>query len=396
MDVLSKMLLTLGGLMLLGMATDAIGRFTALPRVTLLLVFGFVIGPSVLDLLPEFSRLWYPVIADMALLMVGFLLGEKLGISFLRRNGRKIFHISLAVVIVTTVMVAAGLIFLGVEPAIALLLAAIATATAPAATSDVVNQLGAKGSFTDILLGVVAIDDAWGLIIFSFMLAIAVALTGDGSVVSVLAFGAWDLGGALLLGLTLGVPMAYLTGRIRAGEPTLAEALGLVFLCGGLALWLEVSFILAAMIMGMVVANLAKHHQRPFHEIAHVEWPFMILFFVLAGAALRVGDVLAIGGIGVAYIALRSFSRVFGAWLGGRLSHSDKNIRMWMGAALMPQAGVALGMALVASQRLPAIADIIIPVVVGATVFFELTGPVLTRLALIRAGEAGRDGRAAD
>jgi Kef-type K+ transport system membrane component KefB len=270
---------------------------------------------------------------------------------------------------------------------VALLLAAIATATAPAATTDVVHEIKADGPFSRVLLGVVAIDDAWGLIVFSFCLAAATSLSGGGDALTVMLHGLWELGGALLLGLLLGVPMAYFTGRIRGGEPTLAEALGLVFLCGGLALWLEVSFLLAAMVMGGTVAKLAKHHQRPFHEIQHIEWPFMILFFVLAGAALNVEALMALGTIGGGYIVLRTASRLFGAWLGGLFAHGSKIERRWMGLALMPQAGVALGMALVATQRIPELADTLLPIVISATVFFELIGPVLTRLALKRAGE---------
>ncbi len=388
MDELSKTLLTLGGVMLLGMATDYLGRRTAMPRVTLLLLFGVIIGPAVLDLLPEFSRLWFPVIADMALLMVGFLLGGRLAVSFLRENGRKVLGISLAVVVTTTLVVAGGMLAVGTSLMMALLLAAIATATAPAATADVVNELQADGPFTRVLLGIVAIDDAWGLIVFSFCLATATTLSGGGDAITVLLHGMWELGGAVLLGLVLGVPMAYLTGRIRAGEPTLSEALGLVFFCGGLALWMEVSFLLAAMVMGGTVANLAKHHQRPFHEIQHIEWPFMILFFVLAGAALNIDALLAVGVTGGVYIVLRTVSRLVGAWLGGLFTHGNKMEQRWMGLALMPQAGVALGMALVASQRIPELGDVLLPIVISATVFFELVGPVLTRLALRRAGES--------
>jgi len=169
----------------------------------------------------------------------------------------------------------------------------------------------------------------------------------------------------------------------------------MVFLCGGLALLLEVSFILAAMVMGAVVTNLARHHKRSFHEIEGIEWPFLILFFVLAGASLDI-DALWLAGGGLAgYVILRVLGRLLGAWLGGALCKDDPAQRWWMGLAMLPQAGVALGMALVAAQRLPTLADVIIPVVVGATVIFELVGPVFTRLALHRVGEAPKPARSA-
>jgi Kef-type K+ transport system membrane component KefB len=270
---------------------------------------------------------------------------------------------------------------------VALLLAGIATSTAPAATADVVHEVKANGRFADTLLAIVAVDDAWGLMVFSIMLAVALALTGQGGGDGVLGSTMWDLGGAFVVGVALGVPMAYLTGRIRPGEPTLAEALGVVLLCGGIALWLDVSFLLASMVLGAIVANLARHHKRPFHAIEGIEWPFLILFFILAGASLQIDSLATVGLLGAAYIILRIVGRLIGAWAGGVLSNADPLMRRWMGMALMPQAGVALGMALVATQRLPDLSDIILPVVIGATVLFEVIGPVLTRRVLILAGE---------
>lgn len=160
MENLSEAFLTLGILLILGLATDALGRRTPLPRVTLLIILGFFIGPSGLKLLPEFSEMWFPFITDAALLMIGFLLGEKLSLSLLRSNSRVILWISLSEVFITAAIVSVGLLLIGVSTDIALLLAAVATATAPAATVDVVRELQADGHFTRTLLGVVAIDDA--------------------------------------------------------------------------------------------------------------------------------------------------------------------------------------------------------------------------------------------
>jgi len=386
MEDISKIFLTLGAIFLLGLFTDALGRRTPLPRVTLLLIFGFLIGPSALDLLPDLGKNWFIIVADMALVMVGFLLGEKL-ILRSRELGRFVLLISITDVIATAMVILVGLLLIGIQIEIALLLAGIAPATAPAATSDVVHEARAEGRFASTLLGIVAIDDAWGLLIFSFMLATAQALSGQGGVMDVLMSGGWELGGALLVGIGLGIPMAYLTGRIRPGEPTLAEALGVVFLCGGLAIWLDVSFLLASMVLGVVVANLARHHERPFHAIEGIEWPFLILFFVLAGASLHLGSLLQVGLIGASYVVLRIVGRFVGVGVGSRISHADPAIRRWMWMALMPQAGVALGMALVVTQRFPDLAEIILPIVIGATVLFELIGPVLTRRALLKAGE---------
>ncbi|GGD78832.1 cation:proton antiporter [Lacimicrobium alkaliphilum] len=384
---ISSLLITVGGLLLAGLAVEGIGRHTPLPRVTLLLAFGFVIGPSGIDVLPDIQQTWFPVIANIALLMIGFLLGEKLVRLLTGRLGDTILKVSIYNVVITVVVVLAGLWLFDVPLIMALLLAAIASATAPAATTDVIEEARAKGPFTSVLTGVVAIDDAWGMIIFSILLAWALVLGGDGNGLHGLWLGVQDVGGAMLLGTLLGAPMAYLTGRIRPGQPTMVEALGFVFLCGGLAEWFGVSFLLASMVMGSVVYALAGHHKRPFHEIEYIDWPFKILFFILAGAALHIPALFNAGAMVIGYILLRIVGKIAGAIIGGRLSGADPVVSRWLGPALLPQAGVAIGMALLASQQFPQLAEDILAVAIGATVFFELVGPVFTRLALRRAGE---------
>jgi Kef-type K+ transport system membrane component KefB len=378
-----EILITLGGLLLLGLLTDALGRHTPLPRVTLLLAFGFLIGPSGLRLLPDSIVGSFDLLAKMALVMVGFLMGGQLTVKALRAHGRDILCISMIAVIVTVVVESAALLAFGIPVGVALILAGIAPATAPAATLDVVQEAKAEGPFAKTLLGVVALDDAWGLIVFSVCLSastVFISETGGSTVLMALR----EVGGALLLGILLGLPTAYLTGRIKKGEPTLAEALGIVFLCGGLAIWLDVSFLLASMALGVVVVNLAKHHSRPFHAIEDIEWPFMILFFVLAGALLDVSALKDVQLAAVVYILARVVGRILGGWIGARVSGADQSVRRWIGLAMMPQAGVALGMALVASTRIPALQSSVLPVVIGSTVVFELAGPICTRFALRR------------
>ena len=389
MEDIGVTLVTLGGLLLLGLLTDVLGQKTPLPRVTFLLIFGIIIGPEVLDILPDLSNDWYPTVTDIALVMVGFLLGEKLTISALREHGRLVLWISVVAVVMTTLVTLGGLALIGEPIVIALLLAGIASATDPAATTDVIREVRAKGRFSQVLEGIVAIDDAWGLLSFSFMLTVAQIISGEGSGIESLLTGVWEIGGALLIGIGLGFPLAFLSGRIKPGERTLAEALGAVFLCGGIAIWLEVSFLMAAMIMGVVVANFGREH-RPFHAIEGIEWPFMILFFLLAGASLEIDALLKIGVVGAGYVVFRVIGRILGGAAGGWASHADKPMRKWIGPSMMPQAGVALGMALVAAQRIPDAADIILPVVIASTVLFEIFGPIATRFALIRVGEAGQ------
>ncbi|MFO7831816.1 MAG: cation:proton antiporter [Desulfuromonadaceae bacterium] len=380
-------LLTFGGLFLIGLLADIAGKHTPLPRVTLLLLAGFAIGPSCFDLLPPFTQECFSLLTKISLTMIGFLLGQHMTLQRLRDLGRTVITMSASEVLMTAILVAGVLSLFGVPPHIALLLGGIAPATAPAATVDVVHEYSARGKFTNTLLGIVAIDDAWGLLIFSIMLAVVQALNGGGGVANAIAMGAWEIAGAGILGVVLGIPMAYLTGRIRSGEPTQAEALGVVLICAGLAVWFDVSYILAAMVLGSIVSNFATHHERPFIAIEGIEWPFLILFFLLAGASLHLDALIDAGWLAVGYIMLRILGRVGGVWLGGIVCGAEPKIRTWLGLTLLPQAGVAIGMALLAAQRFPESEDIILPVVLGATVIFEVVGPAVTRLVLTHVGD---------
>lgn len=327
----------------------------------------------------------FDLAASLALTMVGFLLGERVGHLLAERGAREMLWISAFVVILTVAVVGAGLMAIGVPVVFALLLAAVAPATDPAATVDVVDSMGAKGRFSKLLLAIVAVDDAWGVLVFSLLLSIAGLLAGNGeSLLEPLLAGLWEIGGAIALGGILGIVMAKVSGRISPGEPTRLEALGFVFLLCGVALVMEVSFILAAMTLGLVVSLMAKHHESAFHEIKRLELPFMILFFVLAGAHFELTSLTTVGLVGVCYIFFRMFGRILGGWWGGAVAGSDRFTRKWIGLALMPQAGVAIGMALLAAQEFPEHADELIQITIGATVLFEMVGPILTRVAISR------------
>jgi Kef-type K+ transport system membrane component KefB len=382
-EIHTIILLTLGGLFLLGLVADLVGRLTPLPRVSLLLLTGLLIGPSGFSILPEiFIKDWFPLLTHIALGMVSFLLGQQISLSAIRKYGRAILWITAGKVIGASMIVALCLFALGAEIVVVLLLASIASSTAPAVLLDVVKEMRVKGKFVNIMLGIVALDDAWGLLLFTFMLAVVGAISGQGGMIDAIALGIGEIGGSLLLGLVLGLPMAYLSGRIRSGEPTLAEALGMVTLCAGMAIWLDLSPILASMIMGSTVATFASHHERTFNEIDGIEWPFMILFFLLAGASLHVDELFAVGWIGLVYILARTAGTYCGAGIAGRFVGAEKVIQRWMGVCLLPQAGVAIGMALLASQRFPELKDTILPIVIGSTVVFEITGPALTRIVI--------------
>ncbi len=378
-------LLTVGTILLAGLAADYVGRHTVLPRVTILLVLGVLMGEQVLDLIPASVIEQFETITVMTLAMVGFLLGGKLTRSMFRRNGRQMVSISLWAALGTTTVVIALLIAFGWPYDLAVILGCIAAATAPAATMDTVEETDANTHFSRLLLGIVAIDDAWALILLSLGLSALAIVHGANGFGMSFAHAILDIGGGVALGLIIGFPASVITGRIRPGRPMLLEALGLVFLCGGLALWLDVSFIIASMVMGITIVNTATHHAQPFHAIENVEWPFLIVFFVLAGASLDLSLISQLGLLGLLYVIARIIGKIAGAWIGATLSEAPQSVRRWMGIALLPQAGVAIGMALLASDQFPAYGQLVLTVVTGTTVLFELFGPIGTRLALRRA-----------
>ncbi len=383
------LLVTLGVLFLGALAADHLGRLTRLPRVTLLLLLGLVAGESVLGLLPHEAGDWFETISVVALTMVAFLLGADLTRDNLRRHGRAILSISLLIVFGTTVIVGAGLLALGLEPGLALLLGCTATATAPAAITDVIRQSGVQNGFTETIGGIVAIDDVWGLVVFSVCLALVQASV-DWS--GPLAGAGYDIGGAVLLGVVIGGPAAVLSGRLKPGEPLQIEAFGIVFLTAGLALWLEVSFLIAGMTAGAVIANAARHHTYAFNEIEKIELPYMLLFFLLAGASLELDALWSLGWISAAYVALRIAARVVSGEIGARLGRVPKPEIHLYGPALLPQAGVAVGMALVAAETLPEWGATIMTLTIAATVVFEIIGPPVTLAAIYRT-ERGATGR---
>lgn len=379
--------ISLGVILVGALVADRLAQRSPLPQVTVLLLFGVAVGPAGLDLLPAARESWEPVVTDLALVMVGFLVGSDLEWGRLRDHARSILLLATVAASVTAVVVAVGLLLFGQDVRLALALGGIAAATAPAATLAVVDELRAEGPLTRSLLGIVAVDDALSITLFSILLAAAATVTGDGAVGGIVWDAAREIGGGVLLGLAIGGPAAALSGRIRPGRPTLLEAFVLVFLTAGIGDLLQVSFLLAAIVAGAVVVNTARHHDRPFNEIERIDWPFLAVFFVLGGASFDLQSLQRFAGIIGLYVLLRAVGRLGGGALGSLAAPYP--VRPFISLTLLPQAGVAIGLALLAAERFPEIGGIVVPVVVVSTVVFELLGPVATRFALQRTGEVG-------
>lgn len=383
----SPELLVLGTFLLVGWFAHAIGSYTHVPRVTVLLLLGIVAGPSALNLIPSEATVWFPHATHIALAMVGFLLGESFVGRELRASGRIVMVVSIGETLGAALTVFTVVILIQGDLLIALLLAGIAPASAPAATLDVIRENHAKGPLTKTVLGVVAIDDVWGIILFSLLLVTAETVVGKGAPLLEIARGLWEVVGAVLLGVIIGFPMAWCTGRIKKGEPSILEAAGFVFICGGLALIIHVSYLLACIVLGATVANRAKHHTRPFRDIRGASQPFLVVFFLLAGYEFDITTLKSLGVIGIMYILARSVGLIVGGGLAAKLVNAPPVVQSHIGWCLLPQAGVALGLALLVSERLPKAGEIVLPLIIASTVVFEIIGPFITRRQLRQAGE---------
>lgn len=382
-------LVVLGLLLLGGCLAHLTSRRFPIPKVTLLLIIGALSGPSGFDIVPDNVVAWFPFVSHLALAMVGFLLGESFAGKQLKETGRVALVVSIAKAVLAAVVVLGATRLAGASWPMALLLAGIAPASAPAAIMETIHSMNAKGRLSTTVLEVVAIDDAWGVLIFSIMLTLALAVTGGQSPASSIGSGLWEVFGALLLGGGLGLVMAWLTGKIRGGEPTLVEASGFVILCAGLGEVLGVSYLLATMTLGTVLANRAADSMRPFHEIEHIRAPFLAMLFLLAGFRFEVDTLVSLGLIGGVYIVGRAGAFIVGAWAAGRAIGAAASLQRSIGWCLMPQAGVALGLALLAEREVSSVRGQVIPLVIATTIVFGVTGPLLLRWRLIHDGEAG-------
>jgi len=381
-------LLFIGAIMLLALGAHTVGQRLNVPRVTLLLMVGALAGPEMLDVVPASASANFSLVTELTLAIVGFLLGERMSFRDLRQ-GRQAIIISLSVTLITALVIFIATWAVTQNLTASLLLAAISTATDPAATLDVIKETESRGPLTRVVAQVVAIDDAWGAILFSILLVFAELIAGNGAtIMETMVHGVTEVAGGLILGVLLGLPMAWMTGRIKPGEPMLLESAGFVFLAAGIAGALEVSYLLTCMALGVTVANAARHHVRPFRSIEGIAEPFLAMFFFLAGFGLDWAVLPTLGLLGSVYIIARIAGRILGGYAGGLLARSEREVRLRNGACLLPQAGVAMGLALVATDRMPEL-TFLLPLVIGSTVLFELLGPPLTLYNLRRSGETG-------
>jgi NhaP-type Na+/H+ or K+/H+ antiporter len=339
-------------------------------------------------------------ISGIALGLIGFDMGSHLCFSELHRLGRSIPFILLGEAFGALLLVAGGVYLITHSTYTALVFGALATATAPAATVDVLAEYRAKGPLTTTLLAVVGLDDALALLLFSFAVAIAESLlarTGGLSLAQMIKLPLQEIGGALLLGLVVGAPFQWMLNRFKERHAVCAFIVGTVFFVAGLAETFHVSLILATMTMGIVVANLKSDNSQYAHCVIERIGPLAyILFFVLVGARLQVSLLPQMGLLGLAYILLRSAGKFGGAWMGAWAGRAVPTVRNYLGFGLLSQAGVAIGLALSVADRFDAygeagvqLGNATINVITATTFVVQIIGPIMVKFAITRAGEVG-------
>ncbi|HOK42164.1 MAG TPA: cation:proton antiporter [Thermoclostridium caenicola] len=377
------------GLMLFcGLLMGRLAKLVGLPNVTGYIVGGLIIGPYVLGIVSSGMAEGLNIISEMALGFIALSIGAEFELSYFREVGKAPVIIAVLEGLFAIAFVTAGLLIMGFELPLTVILGAIASATAPAATIMVIRQYQANGPVTKTLLSVVALDDAVALIAFGFAVAITKSLTNaDGD----LLMGILDPFITLLLSIVIGVVSALiLLIPMRFFKKTsnrTCAVVGIVFLTLTLADYFGASSLLACMVLGAVFTNISQDAASVFRIADNLTPPIFMLFFVLSGARLDVTLIPAIGVIGVGYILLRVLGKLSGAWLGAVISKAPKTVRKYLGWALVPQAGVAIGLTLVADQVVPEYAPRIRTVILCATLIYELIGPVISKMALKKAGE---------
>jgi Kef-type K+ transport system membrane component KefB len=362
------------------------------PAVTAYLVLGIFIGPSLFNLIPEGILDASGLISNIVLGMIAFSLGQNFSRDIFRKIGKSVVWVSiLAAVGAWFLVTLAFLVILGQPFYIALLFGAIASATAPAATVMVIREYRARGIFTDTLLSVTAIDDAWCLIIFAVSLAISQAISAHTVaaffLIRIFLTSLLSIGGAFVLGTVAAISLSYLSRFVRTQTELLIFTLGFVFLSIGIATWLHLSILLTNMFLGAVLVNINQSSFKFFDSMKTIDSPLFLLFFTMAGANLEVGILSKLGLIGLTYIIFRMVGKVTGATLGAYISNATTNVTRYLGLGLIPQAGVAIGCALIAKSSFPKVGGMIFTTIIATTVINELIGPLCTKYALYKAGE---------
>lgn len=403
-------ILAVGLLLVIGFFGGIIARKLKFPTISGYIIIGM--GLSVFNIIPkELTNGDLSVIVEISLGIIGYLVGGTLNFGILKRFGKQIMVITSSQLMGAWILVTVLMAFLApfilkltipnpnfyqtyLPPAI--VIGAISSATAPAATLAIIREYKASGPLTSTLLAVIAIDDALSIIAYTLGLSVAGALTvGSFSNISwlqIIMVPALDIGGAILLGTLLGFGMIYLIRFADTKKRLSVIVLGTILLGVGIAKTLNISGILASMSMGLVVTNRTRPNENAFEVIDEIDEIVFAMFFTLAGAHFDLGVMKEAGILSLLIVAGRCSGKYIGARIGATISHAPTVIKKYLGFGLFPKAGVTVGLALLAKQHPvfsgTSIGNIMISAILASVIINELIAPPLTKYALIKSGEA--------
>lgn len=400
-----NLVLALGLLVTAGILGSLLFRRLGLPSVTGYIIVGVFLGPSITGVVSTDTVAQLGILTSITLGVVAYLIGGSLQLDALRGLGKSVAWITLlqslgACVLVSVVLslvirtVMPEVSYSGFALPMAIIVGAISSATAPAATMAIVRELRARGPLTTTLLAVVALDDAVAVIAFAVALGICVPLVNPGQAVSlstIVLEPAWHIGASMLLGAAL-TPAPFFGMRfVRGREAQMALTFGTVLLCSGIAMHLGLSLIMANMTLGFLVVNLLRRSDEP-SVLGDMETILYTLFFVLAGLHFDIAILSASGVLALTIVLARCVGKYSGTVLGATVAGAPPVLKRYLGLALLPKAGVTVGLALLAAAAFPSFGDLMLNAVLASTIVNELIAPPLTRYAILKAGEASPRG----
>ena len=393
-------ILCLAVAMAIGLAFTRLAKLINLPNVTAYLVAGLAMHYLVkLAGVTSFDNL--DIINDVALGFIAFSIGSSFKLKHIKEIGKSVVVITVCQALFTALVVDLALIGLALlgqmHISTAICLGAIATATAPAATLMVVRQYKARGIVTDTLLPVVAFDDAIGLIVFAISLALAKTFASGNpiNVMDILVIPLLEIVASLGIGALIGTILAFVAKVFKSRANRISLCVVAVFAGVGLSNvfgeGFQLSDLLTCMAIGVMYVNINKESGAIMDIMDRWTAPLFMLFFIISGSELDLTIIPSVGLVGVVYIVVRSLGKYFGARIGARLVRADHNVQKYLGLTLLPQAGVAIGMAqkvaLTPELKSAGLSTIIVTVTLCATLVYEIVGPLITKWALERAGE---------
>ena len=378
-------------ILIFGLLMGKVVSYLKLPRVTGYLIAGVLIGPFVLKLVPHEAIESLTIISEAALGFIAYNIGSSLNYNKLKNIGKGVIIIALFEALMATFVVTLAMKFIfGQTWEFSLAIGAIASATAPAATIMVLKQYRAKGPLVDTLIPVVAIDDAIAVIAFGISIAVAQIISNGSDGVSIMAFlePFIEIFLSVLLGCAVGFALTYLNKLSKQKENAMNLVIAAIFLVIGLADLLNLSNLLACMALGATVSNLVLSKSKLLSAIDNITSPIFIMFFTISGLELDLSVLLTVGVIGIGYVVFRVIGKVLGAYIGAQIANSELVVKKYLGLTLVPQAGVAIGLTMIVQEALPSCGASIRAIILAGTVIYELIGPLCTKIAIFKAGEA--------